>query len=121
MEIETNAIEPNVIESLFESAETYAKTTIEITKLKALETTTVIVTSLMSKLIVLILFLLFFLVLNTGIAFLIGDLVGKVCYGFFIVAAFYLVAGIIAHFFLFKWLSRPIGDFIISQLSVGLK
>ncbi len=117
MEIETNAnaIEPNVIESLFESAETYAKTTIEISKLKALETTTVIVTSLMSKLIVMILFLLFFLVLNTGIAFLIGDLVGKAYYGFFIVAAFYLVAGIISHFFLFKWLAKPIGDFIISQ------
>ena len=112
--------ETNVIESLFESAETYAKTTIEITKLKALETTTVIVTSLMSKVIVMILFLIFFLVLNTGIAFLIGDLAGKTYYGFFIVAAFYLLAGIIAHFFLFKWLSKPIGDFIISQLSVGL-
>ena len=105
----------SLVESLFEKVEVYGKTTFELSKLKALENTTHVVTSLVSRLSVIIMLSLFTLVLNIGIALLLGELLGKSYYGFFIVAAFYLIAGIVFHFFLHKWIKKPISDLIITQ------
>ncbi|HEY6503715.1 MAG TPA: hypothetical protein VIZ28_07075 [Chitinophagaceae bacterium] len=106
----------SLIESLFEKAEAYGKTTIELTKLRALETTTIVATSLVWRLSVIITIALFILVLTIGIALLLGDLLGKSYYGFFIVAAFYLVAGIVLYYFLHKWIQKPVSDLIIKQV-----
>jgi hypothetical protein len=104
-----------IIETLFERAEAYGITTYELSKLKVLETTTVVVTSLVSRLSVILMISMFTLVFNIGIALLLGELLGKSYYGFFIVAAFYLVAGIILHFFLHKWIKGPLSNLIITQ------
>jgi len=58
---------------------------------------------------------LFVLVFNIGIALWLGELLGKSYYGFFIVAAFYLIAAIVLHFFLLRWIKKPMSDLIISQ------
>ncbi|MES2619762.1 MAG: hypothetical protein V4615_02845 [Bacteroidota bacterium] len=105
----------DLIETLYERAESYGKTTYELTKLKSLETTTVVVTSLVSRLSVIIMISLFALVLNIGIALWLGELLGKSYYGFFIVAGFYLLAGVVLHFFLLKWIKKPMSDLIIAQ------
>ena len=105
----------DLIETLYERAESYGKTTYELTKLKSLETTTVVVTSLVSRLSVIIMISLFALILNIGIALWLGELLGKSYYGFFIVAGFYLLAGVVLHFFLLKWIKKPISDLIIKQ------
>jgi lipoprotein signal peptidase len=104
-----------LIEELFEKVESYSKTTYELSKLQALETTTIVVSSLVSRLSVITIFFLFTLVLNTGIALLLGELLGKFYYGFFIVAAFYLLAGIVLYFFLHQWIKKPVSDLIITQ------
>ncbi len=103
------------IESLFERAEAYSKTTYELSKLKSLETTTLVVTTLISRLSVVVMISVFALLSTIGIALLLGDLLGKSYYGFFIVAAFYLVAGIILYFFLQSWIRKPVSDLIITQ------
>jgi membrane-bound ClpP family serine protease len=103
------------IESLFERVEAYGKTTIELTKLKALETTTVVATSMVSRLIVFMMIAFFVLVLSIGVALFLGDLLEKSYYGFFIVAAFYLILGLILHYNLSNWINKPIGNFFISQ------
>lgn len=105
-----------LVETIFEKAEAYAKTTIELTKLKALETSTRVATSLVSRISVIVMFSLFILVFNIGIALFLGDLLGKIYYGFFIVAAFYLLAGTVLHFFLYKWLKKPLSELIIKQV-----
>jgi len=105
----------SIIETLFEKAEAYTKTTYELSKLKSLETSTRVATSLISRLSVIIMLSLFALVLNIGIALLLGEMLGKSYYGFFIVAAFYLVAGIVLHFFLLKWIKKPLSDLMITQ------
>jgi len=104
-----------LIESLFEKVETFSITTYELSKLKALETATVILTSLVSRLAVIVMISIFALVLNIGIALYLGELLGKNYYGFFIVAAFYLVAGIVLHLFLHKWIRKPLSELIITQ------
>ena len=103
------------IESLLGRVETYSKTSLELAKLKSLETTTHVATSLISRMSVLILFALFVLVFTIGIALWLGELLGHSYYGFFIVAGFYLLVGIIFQLFLHKWINKPVGDLIITQ------
>ncbi len=103
------------IESLFQRLETFTITTFELSKLKLLHTTTIIVTSLIVRISVIIMISLFALVLNIGIALFLGELLGKDYYGFFIVAAFYLIASLILHFFLHRWIKKPISNLIIKQ------
>ena len=104
-----------LIEALVERAESYGKTTFELSKLKLLETTTIVVTSLIPRISVILMISLFIFVMTFGIALLLGELLGKAYYGFFIVAAFYLLAGIVLHFFLQNWIKKPISDLIIKQ------
>jgi hypothetical protein len=105
----------SLIESLWEKTEDYGKTTYELSKLKALEATIMVVTSLVSRVAVFIMVALFLLIFNIGIALLLGSLLGKDYYGFFIVAGFYLLAVVVMHVFLRKWVKKPIGDLIIDQ------
>ena len=106
---------PSKVELLFERTEEYTRTTLELAKLKALETTTDVVTTMVSKGSVVIMVALFVLVFNVGIALLLGDLLGKSYYGFFIVAAFYLLTALVLHFFLHTWIKRPVSNLIITQ------
>lgn len=97
------------------SIEAYSKTTLELSKFKALNITTHVVTTMISRLSVIIIAALFALVLNIGIALWLGELLGKNYYGFFIVALFYLIAAIVLHFFLHNWIKKPVSDLIITQ------
>lgn len=102
------------IENLLERVEAYSKTTLELAKLHTLQTTATVVTSLIWRLSVSVVFLLFLFLLSTGIALLLGHLLGQSYYGFFIVAGFYLVAGLVLHFFLRHWIEKPISRLMIT-------
>ncbi|MHC1776523.1 MAG: hypothetical protein AB9834_14055 [Lentimicrobium sp.] len=103
------------LEALFEKAQAFGLTTYELSKLKALETTTNVVTSLVSRLAVIAMVAIFVFIFSTGVAFWLGGLLGEVYYGFFVVAAFYMSASLLLHFFLHKWIRKPLSDSIISQ------
>lgn len=103
-------------ELLFESLETYSKTTAELAKLKALEVLSKGIATLFAKIMVAVMALLFVVLLSIGAAMLLGDLLGKPYYGFFIVAGFYLIAGLLSHFFLYRWIEVPIGNTLINQI-----
>lgn len=105
----------NLIESFWEKAEAYGKTTLELYKLKALEAAIVISTTLITRLVIVVMVSMFALILNIGIALLIGDLLGKLYYGFFIVSAFYLVATVVFSSFLHQWIKKPLTNTIINQ------
>ena len=105
----------DILEPLKETTEQYIKAAIELSKLKILETITNVITSLVSKIAVVLIFSMFLLILSIGIAFMLGDNIGKTYYGFFIVAGFYLMAGAIFHFFLYKWIKEPVSNLIINK------
>ena len=108
---------PNyLIETLFERVEAYSKTTLELSKYKVMETMSVVITLLTSRLIVFVVIVFFVSFLSIGIALYLGDLLEKPYVGFFIVAAFYLVAGVLLFFSLHKWIKEPISDLLTSQL-----
>jgi hypothetical protein len=105
----------NSIESLYEKAQAYGKTTYELSKLKLLETTNIVVTALIARLSVMLMIAMFSFVLSIAVSLWLGDLLGKSYYGFFVVAGFYFIAGIILHFFLHRWVKKPISELIIKQ------
>ena len=106
----------NLLESLLDKAAEYGKTSFELVKLKTLDKTTELVSSLIPLTIVILLVITFLLFMNVGIALWLGEMLGKVFYGFFVVAAFYLLIGIIIHFILNKWIKRLIGDYFIKRI-----
>ncbi len=106
----------SLIELLFEKIEEYSKTNYELIKFKLLKTTAIIVPALISRLIVVLVFFFFTLILSVGIAFLLSEMFDNLYVGFFIVAAFYLVIGIIFYFFLYNWIKKPMGDSIVKQI-----
>ena len=106
---------PTLIESIFERIETLTETTITLSKLRAMEMTTKVLTSFISRLIAFLVLGMFLLFFSIGFAFILSDWLQKPHYGFFIVAVFYLIVGIILYLFLPKWLQKPIIEHIIPQ------
>jgi hypothetical protein len=106
----------NLFESLFEKASDYGKTSYELVKLKALDKTSDVVSSFIPRSVVIVLIASFMLFLNLGIALWLGDLLGKLFYGFFVVSGFYVIAGIVIYFFMHKWLKRIVSDYFIKHM-----
>jgi hypothetical protein len=105
-----------LIESLLERTAEYGKASFELVKLKALDKTSDAVSSLIPLSVVLVLVTVFMLFLNLGLAFWLGEILGKTFYGFFVVAAFYGIAGIVIHFFMHDWLKKTIGNYFIKHV-----
>lgn len=104
------------LELLLEKAEDYGNTTIELMKLKAINKSADIISSLALKLVFFAIVALFIVVANVGVALWIGDLLGKPYYGFFIVAACYGLAAVLLRSYLLNWVKVPISNFIIAQM-----
>ena len=111
--MENNA---TTIEMLFERAEDYTRTTVELAKLHTVDKAADVMSSLLSRLAVSIVFAMFALLANIGLSIWIGELVGKLYYGFFIVSGFYLLISIILYINKDKWLKMPISNFIIIKM-----
>jgi fatty acid desaturase len=111
-------MEENVklVESLLEKAEDFGKTSYEVIKLKVIDKTSDVISSFVPHSIVFVLVVSFLLFLNLGLAFWLGEILGKIYYGFFIVTAFYAVLAIVMHFLMHKWIKRLIWNSIIKLL-----
>jgi hypothetical protein len=104
------------IESLFETIRDYGQTNIDLVKLKAADRVSDIISSLVANLFVLLALSMFLVILNIGIALLLGELLGKSYYGFFVLAAFYLIVGLIFNYRKAKWFQTPIGDMLVKKM-----
>ena len=105
-----------LIESLLERATEYGKTSYELVKLKALDKTSDVVSSFIPRSIVIFLVSSFMLFVNIGLGFWIGEILGKIYFGFFVVAAFYGFLGIIIYVFMRKWIKKNVSNYIIKQM-----
>jgi hypothetical protein len=106
----------NTIESIFEKTGDYLETKIDLLKLKAVSKSSDITSSFVSRLVIICVFAFVFFILNIGIALWLGNLTGKLYYGFFILAGFYLIVGILLYLFRNRWLKEPVGNMIIKKL-----
>ncbi|MFA5814633.1 MAG: hypothetical protein WC865_03330 [Bacteroidales bacterium] len=103
------------IETLLERAVEYGKTTIELTKLNAIGKISDVAGSLISKIVGGAALFLFILFASLGLAFWLGEILGKIYFGFFAVAAIYGLLGTLIHLFLSKWIKKQISNYIIKS------
>lgn len=104
------------IDGLFEKTGDYLENRVELLKLQAVNSSSELVSSISSKLILAIIAIFFLVLLNIGLSILIGEALGRIFYGFFIMSAFYLLVGLIFYAFRDKWLKEPIGNYVVRHL-----
>jgi hypothetical protein len=106
---------PTSIEKLIERAEAYVKTSFELSKYTALDTAADVFSTLAARLTIWLFVTLFSLFINIGIALWIGEELGQLYYGFFVVAGFYIIVAWVLYIFRKKWLKVPMSNFIIRR------
>jgi hypothetical protein len=100
---------------LFQRIEQYSNTRLEILKYKTIEKMSYLLSGYISRFVLLTTVLVFVLTLNVGVSLWLGELIGKIYYGFLVVAAIYgvlVVVLLLTH----PRLKNRINDTIISQL-----
>lgn len=102
--------------TFFEKTEHYIKTSAELFKLKALDKSTDVISDLTARLVVIAFIALSFFILTIGVSLWIGEELGKSYYGFFIIAGFYGLIGILLYVFRNVWIKEPLKNSIIEQV-----
>ncbi len=104
------------VNKLLERVKEYGNLNLELLKLKAIDKTADVVSTILPNAIVFTLIAVFLLFLNIGVSFWLGAILGNVVYGFLVVAGFNGVIATIAHLFLRKPLKRHFGNIVVKQL-----
>jgi hypothetical protein len=107
--------DPTLIDTLFKRFTEFSMTYIELIKLKTLDRASEIVSAIFPDFIVSTLMLVFLLFINLGLAFWLGDVLGKVYWGFLLVAGFYFVLGLFLHFFMRAWVKKTASNYFVKQ------
>lgn len=110
MEYQENFIEPLIVR-----VEEYGSTSFELFKLKALSLATKLLSTFISRSIFILSLSMFLVVSTIGVSLWLGDLLGKSYYGFFCVAGFYAIFGVVLYFFLHNSIKRRISQTIITM------
>lgn len=104
-----------LIKMLFEKFEQYGKTSIELYKLKTIDKVTDVFASLVSRIVISIIITLFLIFFSIGTAVFLGDILGKIYYGFFAVTGFYALVAIVL-LLTRKSLENTFNDYLINQI-----
>lgn len=108
--------EKSFTQRIYDQVEEYAKTTVELYRLKAINSLADVFAAVSTGFIIWVIISFFLVFVSIGAAFYIGEVLGKWHYGFFIVAGFYALVGIIIYALRFKCLKQRINNFIIRQI-----
>lgn len=111
-----NEQQTGVLESLFDRTTDYIETRVDLVKLKAIRKSSEVVSSLVSAIVLAVTFTFFLLLLTIALSLLIGECIGNASAGFFIMAAFYLIAGLIIYSRRSSWLKTPVINSIIKKI-----
>jgi hypothetical protein len=104
------------VELLLDKAVDCTKTGFELARLRSVDKISDILSSIIPHSVVFVLIVSFTLFLNLGLAFWLGDVLGKTFYGLLIVAGFYGICGFVLHFFMHKWFKRVVGNYFVKIL-----
>ena len=102
-----------LVKELLHNAEGFAKTNIELIKLKAIDKGTDVFSAVTSSVIIGIVMLFFVSMTSFGAAMWIGESMGHYYYGFMIVAGFYLLLAIILVATNKVFLERSLNNYIV--------
>jgi hypothetical protein len=102
--------------TLIERIGDYTKTNYSLMKLKTIRKSAHVTSVFVSRSLVAVAFSLFTVLLSLGCSFWLGTKLNNTSYGFFCVALFYGLLGLIIYFLLHKRIKMSIQKHIISQL-----
>lgn len=108
--------EKSSFEALLERTEDYAKTSIELLKLKAVDKFSDGASAAASKIVGMFFFVMFFLLASVGLSLWLGDVMNKVWLGFLVVGGFYGILCAVLFFVRHNWLKKIVGDSIIKSM-----
>ncbi|MEO6733810.1 MAG: phage holin family protein [Ferruginibacter sp.] len=108
--------QPHSIGSLFDNAGEYLETRLDLLKLQAVSKSSDVTSSIVSRVAILLVLIFTIFLLNMGLAYWIGEVLGKVYLGFFIVAGFYGLLALLLHIFRDAWLKEPVSTMIIKKM-----
>jgi phosphoglycerol transferase MdoB-like AlkP superfamily enzyme len=108
--------QPNAIGSLFETAGDYLETRVDLLKLKAVDKSSDIASSIVSRIVICLIITFGIFILNIGLSIWLGTVLGEVWYGFFAVGGFYILLAVVLVIFRNKWLKGPLNDLIVKKL-----
>ena len=104
------------IEKLIEKAEIYSKTTLELCKYEAVYKSADIFSNLAVKMALSIVVVMFLLLVNVGLSLWVGQELGEVYYGFFVISFGYLFITFLIYIFRDNWIKSPVSNFIINKM-----
>jgi phosphoglycerol transferase MdoB-like AlkP superfamily enzyme len=106
----------NFLDPLIEKARVYGKTSLDLYKLKAIDKTSEVSSTIISRILAFAFIALFILMSSLGAAFWLGNFFGELYYGFFCVGGFYGVLGVVLYFFLHGWMKERTSNSIVKQM-----
>ncbi len=112
-----NESHKEVLESLLDRTKDYVETRLNLVKLKVVKKTSGIVSNVMSKVVLGLIGTFFILMLNIGIGLWLGEVLHKNYLGFFVLAAFYFIVGLIIFLGRNVWIRTPIANSIIKTVN----
>lgn len=101
---------------LYDKAEQYSRTSLELIKLNAIDKSSDVISSLAVVTTLAFIVAIFTLFINLGLALLIGNALGDYAMGFFIVSGFYVLVGIILYVFRKNLIKIPIDNIVVGKL-----
>ncbi len=104
------------VEELFYKLKEYGDTRLDLFKLKGINKISGFLSSLIVAVILVVILFLVLVCITIGAALLIGSLLGKAYYGFLIIAALYIIIGLILYSGRGKYLKKPISNKLIKEL-----
>lgn len=104
------------VETLLEKVEDYSKVTAELFNLNVIDKSVELTSSFVAQLVIFVIVALFTLIINIGIALWIGDILGKSYFGFFAIAAAYLIIALLLIYFRNRWIKTLLGNYMITQM-----
>jgi hypothetical protein len=108
--------DPTVVEEIFYKLKDYGETSLDLLKLKAINKVSGFTSNLIVSIVLISLLFLVLMCISVGFALLIGVWLGNAYWGFFIIAAFYIIIGLALFAGRKKTLKEPISNMIIKEL-----
>lgn len=104
------------VKSLLEKLIEHLETRIDLVKLKTIDKSSEVISSLISGIAITVGILLFVFISSVGLALYLGHLLGKLYYGFFILGGFFAIVVILLYVCRHKWLKAPICNIIVKMI-----
>ena len=105
-----------MLKDLMDRAEAFAKTNVQLYRLKAIDKVTDVFSSVASGVVIMIILIFLLIILSIGASIWLGEVLGKMHYGFFAVAGFYAVLAILCILFKKRLLEKLFNNYIVNEI-----